>query len=600
MSSTLPRTPLPFIWFFLKPYKVSFALFMLLQVATGFWAPLNSLFIKQLIDALNDPLIYQDYSVTLWPCVFLILNFVVFDNIVYRCADFFNYSYQALIKNTITDTMLHEILQKPHDFFQHQLSGALAKHVVTLTESIEIIAHKIGPQFVRGLSLLCLSLLAASTAGPIFCAIIAGWFCIFCAMSVLMARHLVLLANKVAARESDISGEIVDILSNQYNVRVFSQIGFERERLSCFLNKYLQAFQGRMSFVMILLSAQGACVTLFITAILVTLVSLYQEKLLSVGEFSMILGLSFNLSHTIWYIMWYYVYFNEAYGRAEQSLEALLQSQEKKSAEILSQSSSQIALPQGSIKIADLCFSYPNGQPIFNNLSLDIPAGQKVGLVGFSGSGKSTLINLILKIYQPSSGVIAIDGVDIATLTHEALHDIVSLNPQEPCLFNRSIEDNIAYGSNQASLESIVTAAHQAHAHDFIMSLDKGYKTFVGERGSRLSGGQRQRIALARSLLKKSAIIILDEATSQLDALTEHEVQKSLDTVLSNRTALIIAHRLSTLTTMDRILVFHKGQIIQDGTHKELVAQKGLYKMLWQEHTREEIPSEEESEQIIA
>jgi ATP-binding cassette subfamily B protein len=218
---------------------------------------------------------------------------------------------------------------------------------------------------------------------------------------------------------------------------------------------------------------------------------------------------------------------------------------------------------------------------VFSGLNLRIGAGEKVGLVGYSGSGKSTLLNLVLRLFDLQHGRILIDGVDITGVTQESLRRAIAMIPQDPMLFHRSLLENIRYGRLDASDEEVRAAARKAHADEFIGQAEDGYASLVGERGVKLSGGQRQRIALARAILKDSPILLLDEATSALDSVTERHIQDSLRTLMADKTVLVIAHRLSTLAHLDRIVVFHHGAIIEDGSHDALLAAGGHYARMW-------------------
>ena len=236
---------------------------------------------------------------------------------------------------------------------------------------------------------------------------------------------------------------------------------------------------------------------------------------------------------------------------------------------------------RGQITFNNVKFHYKGTEPLFQNKSIEIKAGQKVGLVGYSGGGKSTFVNLILRLYDITDGAILIDGQDIRDVTQDSLRSSIALIPQDPSLFYRSLMDNIRYGRIDATDEEVISAAKKAHAHEFITKLSKIYDSLVGERGAQLSGGQRQRIAIARAILKNAPILILDEASSQLDSPTESLIQESLWDLSQNKTTLVIAHRLSTLLNMDRILVFDQGVIVEDGTHTELLSLNGLYRKLW-------------------
>ena len=230
----------------------------------------------------------------------------------------------------------------------------------------------------------------------------------------------------------------------------------------------------------------------------------------------------------------------------------------------------------------NVSFSYnKDADFVFNNFNLKIKAGEKVGVVGSSGAGKSTLIKLIARYFDTVSGCIKINGINIKDVTQDSLHKIISTIPQDVCLFNRTLEENIRYGKTTATIDEVKKAAKQASANKFIEKLSNGYKTKVGDRGVILSGGERQRIAIARAILKDSPILIFDEATSALDSESEKYIQSSLKTLMKNKTVIAIAHRLSTLREMDRIIVLENGQIVEEGTHLGLLRKKGRYAKLF-------------------
>ena len=243
----------------------------------------------------------------------------------------------------------------------------------------------------------------------------------------------------------------------------------------------------------------------------------------------------------------------------------------------------QIKVGAGRITFDCVEFRYPNALlPLYRDFSLDIPAGCRVGLVGASGSGKSSFVKLIQRLYDVESGRILIDGQDIALVTQRSLRSSVAVVPQDPVLFHRSIAENIAYARPDAPLAEIIAAARRAHAHEFIETLPQGYDTLVGERGIKLSGGERQRIALARAVLSEARILIFDEATSSLDSVSEHLLQQAMEDVMEGRTTIIIAHRLSTVQRVDRILLFDHGCIMEQGSHRQLLAKTdGLYRRLF-------------------
>lgn len=251
----------------------------------------------------------------------------------------------------------------------------------------------------------------------------------------------------------------------------------------------------------------------------------------------------------------------------------------------------KLTIKEGAIDIDHVTFAYPSGgkndQPIqaLRDLSLHIAGGERIGIVGLSGAGKSTLASLIMRFDEVSAGSISIDGTDIRDVAQNDLHSNIAYVPQEPLLFHRTIRENIAYFNRDATDEDVIRAAKAAHAHDFISEIPEGYDAIVGERGIKLSGGQKQRVVIARAVLKKAPIMIFDEATSALDSESEQIIQRALPTIIGDQTAIVIAHRLSTIAGLDRIIVMHRGSIIEEGTHNELLAHGGRYHSLWQKQT---------------
>lgn len=247
-------------------------------------------------------------------------------------------------------------------------------------------------------------------------------------------------------------------------------------------------------------------------------------------------------------------------------------------------SARDIVIGNGKIEFRNVYFKYEESKPyVFENLNFTIEANQKVGIVGYSGAGKSSLVSLLMRIYETTAGSILIDGYDIKTdVTQESLRKNISYVPQEPALFHRTIGENIAYGKAGVSFDEIKEASIKSNCYEFVARLDKGFDSIVGDRGLKLSGGQRQRIAIATVILKNSKILVLDEATSSLDSLTEREIQDTIRKHMVDKTVIVIAHRLSTLNYLDRIIVFDNGKIIEDGSRKELLDNKnGLFRSMW-------------------
>ena len=294
---------------------------------------------------------------------------------------------------------------------------------------------------------------------------------------------------------------------------------------------------------------------------------------ISVADFVLLQSLIAILSNTFSMLSMNFMQFFKVYGSIRDGLKLL-----SKPCDVNDVSGAvKLKVYNGAIEIANINYHYKGARFLFEGFNLRIAGGEKIGLVGRSGSGKSSLIKLLSRYYDIQRGKITIDGQDISGVTQESLRRQIALIPQDPSLFNRSIMENIRYGRPQATDEEVFDAARRAYIHDFIMRLPEGYQSKVGERGVMLSGGERQRIAIARAILKNAPILILDEATSALDSESEKYIQESLKSLMADKTVIAIAHRLSTLKEMDRIIVMDKGKIVESGSHAALIRRKGVY-----------------------
>ncbi|WP_104207461.1 ABC transporter ATP-binding protein [Holospora curviuscula] len=565
-----------FLWDFLRPYKYTVITYGVLAIAAGFWGPFNSILIKQLINLLPS-VAGEDISILIIPASLIIVNFIVFDNITWRGITYIRAKCVPEIINQVIGTSINYVLGQSHKFYQENLSGKISKQITNLADGIEKLIGTIGCNFLTGASLLCTAITTAYFVNPIFCFILVIWFVIFASLSILMSKKLVILSDSQAAAESIVVGELVDSLSNHHNVKIFSRTSFELLRMTPFFEKQRLAYRETYFYALVMHTIQGGLIAIMVACSCYFLIHLYRKNLVTIGDFALILGLSMETGHTMWFTMAEVDDFNKAVGRCKQSLMSWMTP-----LEILDTLDAVLLrCTEGKIVFKNVQFYYKEGHPLFENVSLEMKAGEKVGLVGYSGSGKSTFVNLILRLYDLKEGSILIDGHDIRTVTQDSLRENIAIIPQDPVLFHRSLMDNIRYGRIEATDTEVIEAARKAHAHIFITQLSQGYNTEVGERGAKLSGGQRQRIAIARAILKNSPILILDEATSQLDSVTESSIQESLWQLMQNKTTIVIAHRLSTLLNMDRILVFDKGKIVEDGTHSQLLTNNGLYKTLW-------------------
>jgi ATP-binding cassette subfamily B protein len=326
------------------------------------------------------------------------------------------------------------------------------------------------------------------------------------------------------------------------------------------------------------------------------LIRLFGVGKVSAGDFAMLFTINMLVVESLWKMSNELRTFSDNWGAVSQTLKMIDQTIEVQDMP----GAKEMVIRNGMICFDQVSFRHQGmSGELFKNTSVEIRSGQKVGLVGYSGSGKSSFVNLILRLFDVSSGRIMIDGQNIQEVTQDSLRKNIAIIPQDPSLFHRSLLENIRYSRPEATDEEVIAASKKACAHDFIIELANGYHTLVGERGIKLSGGQRQRIAIARAILKDAPILILDEATSALDSVTENLIQESLENFMELKTALVISHRLSTLSRMDRILVFENGSIVQDGTHSILLEQSGPYKQLWNTQMNGLLPEQRENDSLV-
>ncbi|MGB2787658.1 MAG: ABC transporter ATP-binding protein, partial [Candidatus Saccharimonadaceae bacterium] len=399
--------------------------------------------------------------------------------------------------------------------------------------------------------------------------------------SLLSIKQRATYRNQRKSLQSKLFGTIADILGNQALVRIFSRQDDEvartlreRRRIEHVSGKEIDILQ-RLSSV--------RQITVFSFQIAIILLSIFLFSGGMIGVAAMVFTVTYlgRITGSMFNITAIIRQFEQAFLDAAKITEIIDLAPDIEDSE----SARDIVVKQGNIELSGVVFSYPENKTrldkIFDGLTLSIPAGQRIGLVGHSGGGKTTLGNLLLRYVDIDSGTISIDGQNIAEVTQSSLRRSIGFVPQDPFLFHRSLRDNIAYGKPDATDEQIVAAAHEAHAMEFIERLPEGLDTVVGERGIKLSGGQRQRIAIARAILKDAPILVLDEATSALDSESEKLIQEALTKLMKGRTSIVIAHRLSTIAKLDRIIVLDEGQVVEDGTHDELIARRGFYAKLW-------------------
>ncbi|QLB13658.1 ATP-binding cassette subfamily B multidrug efflux pump [Bisgaardia hudsonensis] len=408
------------------------------------------------------------------------------------------------------------------------------------------------------------------------------WLIVFATILKIVIPKLAKTAQRQANARSLMTGRITDAYSNIATVKLFSHSSREADYAKKSMEEFMVTVHSQMRLATSLDTlTYSANVALTLGTMLLSIV-LWSTGAIGVGAIATAIAMALRVNGLSRWIMWEAARLFENIGTVNDGMATLI----KPHSIVDKPNAANLVVNNGNICFENVSFNYEESKSLLNNFNLTIKAGEKVGLVGRSGAGKSTIVNLLLRFYDTAEGKITIDGQNIAEVTQESLRSNIGLVTQDTSLLHRSVRENIIYGRPTATDKELFYAAEQAKANEFIDNLidsqgNKGYAAQVGERGVKLSGGQRQRIAIARVMLKDAPILLLDEAISALDSEVEVAIQESLDKMMENKTVIAIAHRLSTIAAMDRLIVLDKGQIIEQGTHNELLAKNGLYAKLW-------------------
>lgn len=457
-------------------------------------------------------------------------------------------------------------------------TGGLSRIVERGVKGVEFllryILFSIGPLILELLliAILLYVMLDIRYLGVIFGTIgIYGWF------TFKVTEWRVKLRKKMNDQDTDAAQKAVDSLLNFETVKYFNAEQREASRYDMAMAGYEDAALKTAYSLAFLNFGQAILITFGLIIVMVMAAIGVQNGTLNVGDFVMVNAYMIQITMPLNFLGTIY----REIRQALVDMGAMFNLLDQKKEIVDGPDAQPINVIKGDIKFSNVQFSYDKKRPILSDLNLDIVGGQKIAIVGSSGSGKSTIGRLLFRFYDVSGGFISIDGQDVRNVTQSSLHNVIGVVPQDTVLFNDSIFYNIAYGKDDATLEEVENAARSAQIHEFVKSLPDGYETTVGERGLKLSGGEKQRVGIARTVLKDPPILLLDEATSALDSETEHEVQDALERAGRGRTVISIAHRLSSISDAERIVVLEEGYIVEMGSHNELLKKRGRYYDLW-------------------
>lgn len=577
--TTPPSSIAKFIWHFIKQQKYKFLLIQFFALA---WTLDNTAWpyaFKLLID---DMLAFNNEKALIWTYIWPVLLFWgslwITIEIMFRLQGILMAKTFPQFEAAIRMSMFRYVANHSYYFFASHFSGNISNKISDMTQSATRIMQLILMLFVPALLAMLIAGIMFYFIQPLFAVLLLGWVALHLGICFFSANRCCELSDKHSTSRSFLTGKIVDTFTNIINVKLFSRQKFEVDYLSDFQRDEKEKHYQSVIYVEKIKIVLGISSLIF-PGLLLTWYEIYcwQNNLINMGDVVFIFNTNWNIIMITWYAGMELPNLYKEIGICQQALTVI-----KAKHDITDkQGATPLKVSQGKIKFNNVTFHYHHKTKLFNQLNVTIEPGTKVGLVGFSGSGKTSFVHLIMRFFEIEGGEIEIDNQNIKNVTLISLRQQISMIPQDPSLFHRTLMENIRYGKIEASDEEVFTAAKHAHCHEFIQNLSEGYHTLVGERGIKLSGGQRQRIAIARAILKNAPLLILDEATSALDSVTEKHIQEALHFLMKDRTTIVIAHRLSTLSEMDRILVFDQGKIIEDGTHQQLLQNNYHYAQLW-------------------
>lgn len=595
-SESKPPVALRTLHFYWQATTLQWPLFLSAVVVTlgfvFFLSYMNPFIVGKVVDLVSAGRIEPDQVLNVFgPYMIALVAVNVLGQTCSKLQDYFAAKVEIRASYELATRAFDTLANQSMTFHTNRFGGSLVsqtqKFVGAYTTLMDSLVYAVIP--IMSAAVFTVTLLAPLV--PAYVILLICLLVVYVLVAYRLYKRILPLNEQTAAAQNALSGELSDSITNILAVKTSGREAHERT-LYDHANRQVKAADTRRMRATILRGAITSSITVLIMALLVVFVSGGNAWFgISAGTLVMMFTYTYSLTMQFNRLNQTFQQINRAFGDAHDMTVVLDEPR------LVADDPDAPALQviHGAIDFCDLTFRYADAEEcdlVFENFSLSIPAGQRVGLVGRSGSGKTTLTTLLLRLADIQQGRILIDDQNIAHVAQTSLRRQIAYVPQEPLLFHRSIRDNISYGRPNATDEEIVEAARRAHALEFIEKLPRGFDTLTGERGVKLSGGQRQRIAIARAILTDAPILVLDEATSALDSESEKLIQDALANLMRGRTAIVIAHRLSTVASLDRIVVLSEGCIVEDGSHANLVDAGGEYARLWSRQSGSFLASE--------
>lgn len=572
----MEKTAGRYLWYYIKKFKLFFVSSLIFLILAQICAQTYPYYLAKIYETVSKEYGNPD----IWGTIFYFASLAAVLGlgrvILMEIPSFIGAKSIPNVNTMATRDAFEYVNKHSIAYFNNEMSGNVSNKVTQLTSGIGDFFQTSG-QILFDFFKLLVSFVILSWLSPWFFLIMCLWILAVSFVGVKLGTKRREMSKATSHLQSQANGMIVDSLANYSEIKSFANFKFERLNLLKYL-KILRRTQAKefnmRSWIHLILSI-STFISVFGFIFLSALMLKYGK--IDVVAFIYANTLFYELSFSFFGITYGYNHTTRILGQIESALQTIAVEPEIKD----KPNALKPEFKKAAISLENIDFAYAGKENLFTDFSVDIKAGEKVGLVGLSGSGKSSFVKLISRYFDVQKGAIKINGLDIRDISQDSLHKLIAAIPQDVSLFNRTLFENIRYGKTNASEQEVIRAARKAYADEFIKSFPNAYQTKVGERGVVLSGGERQRIAIARAILKNAPILIFDEATSALDSQSEKHIQKSLNNLMKNKTVIAIAHRLSTLREMDRILVFNKGRIVEEGTHTSLLRKKGVYYKLY-------------------
>ena len=549
--------------------------FLLTFVLFGASITLLDVYAPTIIQRVVDSLIDSE-GATVFSLFWLYVGVLLAGQVIFRVFDFVIVRVQKRVTKRMQDWAFARMIEHDQAFFVDSFAGSIVAKVKRYARGFERIHDQLLFNFVpAAVTILGVTFVLYLNA-PLIALVFLVWFVVFIAVTYVLVRFKIPRDLAEAAQDSKVTGALADAISNVLTIHMFARSSSEQKRFEEETARQEVAVARSWYFNNLVIAVQSALIVILQISSIYLAIGFVLDGSISVGTLVLVQTYLFVVFGNVWRLG---RAFSDVF-KAGTDMDEMVDLMDAPIAIADPVKPERVRMSKGLIEFDSVGFAYGEG-PVFEKLSFSIAPGERVGIVGTSGAGKSTLTKLVLRFMDVSTGAVRIDGQDVRSVRLDDLRSRIAYVPQEPILFHRSLEENIRYGYPGASRAKVIEASRKAHAHEFIDKLSDGYKTLVGERGVKLSGGERQRVAIARAMLKNAPILILDEATSSLDAESERLIQEAFEEASKGRTTIVIAHRLATVKALDRIIVLEHGRIVEEGSHRQLLRRKGRYYELY-------------------